>query len=129
MQSKAQLVSLRGSLSAPRIHRAFQNATGSHESGRIETHRNNLAGERKIMEQIVRTMRDSSFVHCYLACGHMITTMANDDLKGSPPSIECWACEETIKQGVLSKYSTTTTLTERGLEPVHRGVQFGAHVK
>jgi hypothetical protein len=103
MQSNAQLTSLRGSLSAPRIHRAFQNATGPHESARIDTHRNNLAVEQKIMQPIVRTVRDLSFVHCYLACGHMITTMAKDDLKESPPSIECWACEETIKQGAPSK--------------------------
>jgi len=87
MQSDAQLTSLHGSLSAPRIGRAFQNATGSHESARIETHRNNLAVEHKIMQQIVRTVRDPSFVHCYLACGHMITTMAKDDLKGSPASV------------------------------------------
>lgn len=103
MQSDAQLISRRGSSSATRIHRAFQNATGSHELARIETHRNNLAAEHKIMQQIVRTVRDSSFVHCYLACGHMITTMAKDDLKGSPASVECWACEETTKQGFPSK--------------------------
>ena len=63
------------------------------------------AGEahfQKIMQPIVRTVRDFSFVHCYLACGHMITTMAKDDLKGSPPSIGCWACEE-AKEGVPSK--------------------------
>src|ERR1035437_9089369 len=63
------------------------------------------AGEarfQKIMQPIVRTVRDFSFVHCYLACGHMIT-MAKDDLKESPPSIECWACEDTIKQGHPSK--------------------------
>ena len=76
MQSNAQLTSLRGSLSAPSIHRAFQNATGSHESARIETHRNNLAKEHKITQRIERTVRDSSFVHCYLACGHMITRNA-----------------------------------------------------
>ena len=103
MQSNAQLTSLRGSLSAPSIHRAFQNATGSHESARIETHRNNLAAERKIMQRIERTVREVSFVHRYLACGHMITTMATDDLKELPSSIECWACEETIKQGFPSE--------------------------
>ena len=106
MQSNAQLTSLRGSLSAPRIHRAFQNATEpvkAAESARIDMHRNNLAAEHKIMQRIKRTVRDSSFVYCYLACGHMITTMAKDDLKGSPASVECWACEETIKQGFPSK--------------------------
>ena len=64
------------------------------------------AGEarfQKIMQPIVRTVRDFSFVHCYLACGHMITTTAKDDRKGSPASVECWACEETIKQGLPSK--------------------------
>jgi hypothetical protein len=77
--------------------------TKAAETARIDTHRNNLAAEQKIMQPIVRTVRDFSFVHCYLACGHMITTMAKDDLKGSPPSIECWACQETIKQGLPSK--------------------------
>jgi hypothetical protein len=62
----------------------------------------NLAAEYKITQRIERTVRDLGFVHCYLACGHMITTMAKDDLKGSPPSIECWACEE-AKDGVQSK--------------------------
>ena len=103
MQSNVQLTSLRGSLSARSIHRAFQNAAGSHESARIDTHRNNLAAKHKVTQRIERTVQDSSFVHCYLACGHMITTMANDDLKGSPTSIECWACQETIKQGLPSK--------------------------
>jgi|NGEPerStandDraft_6_1074524.scaffolds.fasta_scaffold330393_1 hypothetical protein len=63
---------------------------------------NNLAAEKKIKRRIVSTVRDGVFVHCYLACGHMIT-MAKDDLKGSPPSIECWACEETTKNGVPSE--------------------------
>ena len=103
MRSNARLASLRGSLSAPSVHRAFQNVTEPHESSRIDMHRNNLAAGQKIMRPIVRTVRDLSFVHCYLACGHMITTMARDDLKGSPPSIECWACEETVKQAFPSK--------------------------
>jgi hypothetical protein len=65
---------------------------------RLETHRNNLAAEQKIMQRIVSTVRDGVFVHCYLACGHMIT-VAEDDLKELlPRSIECWACEETKKQ-------------------------------
>jgi hypothetical protein len=48
----------------------------------------------KIMQSIVRMVRDHSFVHFYLVCGHMIT-MTDEDLKETPPtSIECWACEE-----------------------------------
>ena len=53
-----------------------------------------MGAKSKIMQLVVRTVRESVFVHFYLVCGHMIT-MTNDDIKEtSPISIECWACEE-----------------------------------
>ena len=53
-----------------------------------------MATKSKIMQLVVRTVRDGVFVHFYLVCGHMIT-MTNGDIKEtSPISIECWACEE-----------------------------------
>jgi hypothetical protein len=60
------------------------------------------------MQPIVRTVRVSSFfVHCYLACGHMVT-MPQEDLKessptSSPASVECWACEEEAKNSLPPK--------------------------
>ncbi len=53
-----------------------------------------MAAKSKIMQLVVRTVRNSVFVHFYLVCGHMIT-MTNEDVKETLPiSIECWACEE-----------------------------------
>ena len=53
-----------------------------------------MGAKSKIMQLVVRTVREGVFVHFYLVCGHMIT-MTNDDIKEtSPISIECWACEE-----------------------------------
>jgi hypothetical protein len=60
-----------------------------------------MAAERKIMRQVVRTVRVSTFfVHCYLACGHMVTMHKEDP---APSSIECWACEEESKKGLSPK--------------------------
>jgi len=67
--------------------------------------KNNLAAEQEIMQPVVRRVRVSTFfVHCYLACGHMVT-MREEDLKekSSRSSIECWACEEANKKGRPSK--------------------------
>ncbi len=52
---------------------------------KIETHRENLVAERKIMQAVVRTVRESILVHFYLACGHMVT-MHKEDLKESSSS-------------------------------------------
>jgi hypothetical protein len=53
-----------------------------------------VAAKSRIMQLVVRTVRENVFVHFYLVCGHMIT-MTNADIKEtSPISIECWACEE-----------------------------------
>ena len=37
-------------------------------------------------------MREGNLLHCYLACGHMITLQENPTEAAS--SIECWACEK-----------------------------------
>ena len=66
---------------------------------KIETHQKNLAAEQEFMQPVIRTVRESSFVHCYLACGHMITMHKEDLDESSPSSIKCWACEEESKKG------------------------------
>jgi hypothetical protein len=59
-----------------------------------------MAAEQKIMRRVVRTVRESPFVHFYLACGHMITLHQENPTEEKPTSsIECWACEEESKQG------------------------------
>src|SRR5271167_4196868 len=66
---------------------------------KIKTHQKNLAAEQGFMQPVIRTVRENSFVHGYLACGHLIT-MHKEDLKESAPSlIKCWACEEENKDG------------------------------
>jgi len=55
----------------------------------------------QIMQKIVRTVQQSFFVHCYLACGHLITVHKIDLKEPFPASIECWACEE--ERGINSK--------------------------
>ena len=54
-----------------------------------------MAAERKLMRRVVRTVREGNLLHCYLACGHMITLQENPTEAVS--SIECWACEEERK--------------------------------
>ena len=61
---------------------------------KIESHQKNVAAEQEIMQPVIRTVRENSFVHCYLACGHMITVHREDLKESSPSSMECWACEE-----------------------------------
>jgi hypothetical protein len=61
-----------------------------------------MAAEPKIMRQVVRTARESQFIHFYLACGHMITLQENPTEKAAS-SIECWACEEESKKGLSPK--------------------------
>jgi hypothetical protein len=54
----------------------------------------NQPEDPKIMQRIVRTVQESIFVHCYLACGHLITVHKTDFKEPFPTSLECWACEE-----------------------------------
>jgi hypothetical protein len=51
------------------------------------------------MKRIMRTVHQYPLVHCYLACGHMITVHSEDINKSSSPSsFECWACKEESKK-------------------------------
>ena len=45
----------------------------------------------KIIRAVERIQRDGAFVHCYLACGHMLTLHKGE--VSAPSSMECWACE------------------------------------
>jgi hypothetical protein len=45
----------------------------------------------KIIRAVERIERDNTFVHCYLACGHMLTLPKGE--VSAPSSMECWACE------------------------------------
>ncbi len=59
-----------------------------------ETHQKKSAAGQETVQPITRTVREGSFVHCYLACGHMITLHREDLKEASPSSMGCWACEE-----------------------------------
>ncbi len=81
----------------------FQETGGTHRfSGRGSK---KSKPDKKIMQPIVRTVREGMFVaHCYLACGHVITIPTEDLEESAPPSsIECWACEEESKKGSPAK--------------------------
>jgi hypothetical protein len=58
--------------------------------------KNHAAAEGKIIRAVVRIVRDDAFVHCYLACGHMLTLHKGE--VSSPSSMECWACEAEAKE-------------------------------
>ncbi len=89
-----------GSLRAKERHKGGGVPSKKRESEK----KNNLAAEQKIMQPVVRTVRESTWVRCYLACGHMIT-VRQEDLKepSSSSRIECWACEEERKEGLSPK--------------------------
>jgi hypothetical protein len=53
--------------------------------------KNNAAAEGKITQAVERIVRDGAFVHCYLACGHMLTVQCSE--ASAPSSMECWAYE------------------------------------
>jgi hypothetical protein len=61
---------------------------------KIEAQRNKAPAERNVMRLVVRMVREEPFVHCYLACGHMLTIHSDELKEPFPSSIECWACEE-----------------------------------
>jgi hypothetical protein len=52
--------------------------------------------DRKVTQTVVRIVRDDTLVHCYLACGHMLTLHKGE--VSAPSSIECWACEAEAKE-------------------------------
>jgi hypothetical protein len=51
----------------------------------------------KIVQGVVRIVRDGTLVHCYLACGHMLT-MHSSEVVAVPSSLECWACKAEAKE-------------------------------
>jgi hypothetical protein len=53
-------------------------------------------GEGKFRQSVTRMVRDGTLVHCYLACGHMLTIHSSE--VASPSSMECWACEAERKK-------------------------------
>jgi hypothetical protein len=53
--------------------------------------KNNAAADGKIIRAVVRIVRHDTLVHCYLACGHMLTLPKGE--VSAPSSMECWACE------------------------------------
>lgn len=64
-----------------------------------KTHQKELSSEQEFMQPVRHMVREGSFVHCYLACGHMITMHKEDLKESSLSSIKCWACAEESKQG------------------------------
>jgi len=78
-------------------------AKESASNKKIEAHEKNLAAEQEIMQPVIRTVRETSFVHCYLACGHLITMHPRDLKESSSSSMQCWACEEESKRGFPSR--------------------------
>ena len=70
----------------------------SSKNKKMTPHQDNPAAEPKTTQPVLRIVREGAFVHCYLACGHMVTMHKEDLKEPSPPSIKCWACEEESKQ-------------------------------
>lgn len=44
------------------------------------------------MQAIIRVAEESSFVHFYLACGHLVTVKRSDGSNKQSKEMECWAC-------------------------------------
>ena len=52
-----------------------------------------MSSKPKAVQPVVRVVTENSFVHFYLACGHLIT-MEKGDMKGAlPVQMNCWACQ------------------------------------
>lgn len=59
---------------------------------RLEKHSEESKPDLNSIQAVVRIAEESSFVHFYLACGHLIT-IGKADLKGARPhEMDCWAC-------------------------------------
>jgi hypothetical protein len=71
----------------------------SNSHRKIEAHQSDAAAEPIVTRPVVRTAEEGTLLHCYLACGHMLTFHRDDLKEPSPPSIKCWACEEESKLG------------------------------
>jgi hypothetical protein len=72
-----------------------------------------MPAEPKIMQTVVHVVREGTFAHCYLQCGHMLT-IYEEDFKESDSLIECWACEEEKK---------TVTITKREAHPANQAAR------
>jgi hypothetical protein len=44
------------------------------------------------MRAVVRVAEEPSFLHFYLACGHLVTVKKGDLRNKQPQEMECWAC-------------------------------------
>ena len=53
-----------------------------------------MASGSKVVRKVVRVVRESTFLHFYLDCGHLITQQASDSPGNLPSECECWACAE-----------------------------------
>jgi hypothetical protein len=47
---------------------------------------------REHMQPVLRSVTESSWVHFYLPCGHLITMPKADIGETMPREIDCWAC-------------------------------------
>jgi hypothetical protein len=65
---------------------------------KLEAHRKDAVAETRVMQPVLRMVQERFFVHCYLACGHMVTMRKEQLAESFPFSIECWACEEESKK-------------------------------
>lgn len=45
-----------------------------------------------IVQAVTRVAEETSFVHFYLACGHLVTIKKGDLPDKQPQKLECWAC-------------------------------------
>ena len=77
------------------------------ESNSRPVDKNNPTADGKNRQTVVRIVRDGTFVHCYLACGHMLTMHSGE--VASPSSLDCWACEAET-QGALANFSRSAKL-------------------
>jgi len=61
-------------------------------NGQMEATSADMSSKPKVVQPVVRVVTENSFVHFYLACGHLIT-IEKGELKGPlPAQIRCWAC-------------------------------------
>lgn len=57
-----------------------------------ERPRPNVTSKATVVQAVLHTVTEGSFVHFSLACGHLIT-VEKGDLKGPlPTQMKCWAC-------------------------------------
>ena len=84
-----------------------------------EAHQKKSTSEQKTVQPVIRTVREGSLLHCYLACGHMIT-MHKEDLKESSPSREEAGGKEALSEETSE--AEDRRQPERSESPHVRGV-------